>query len=49
MNILDEESAARKPLPVDGFASTLPSQQFPVTTSFGALGGVPGLSGHRSA
>ena len=38
MSILDEGNARQRALPVDGFASTMPSQQFPATTSFGTLG-----------
>jgi len=38
MSVLDDDSPHQRTLPVDGFASTMPSQQFPATTSFGTLG-----------
>ena len=36
LDILDDEQHAQRRLPVDGFASTLPSQQFPLSSSFDA-------------
>jgi len=36
LDILDTDQQARRRLPVDGFASTLPSQQFALSSSFDA-------------
>jgi hypothetical protein len=37
MKLLDEDPASKRELPLDGFADTLPSEQFPHASAFGQL------------